>query len=479
MAIKIYNTLTRRKETLAPLKPGQISMYTCGPTVYWFAHLGNFATFTREDFIRRYLEYRGYRVKQIMNFTDVGHLTDDDANTETGEDKMVKAARREQKSPAAIAQFYIDAFFRDAKKLNLKPAAKYPRATDEIAGIIELVKRLLAQNYAYEVNGNVFFNIAKFKNYGQLSGQTPDKISTGLRLEPHPDKKNPGDFALWLKAPPKHIMKWDSPWGKGYPGWHIECSAMALRYLGDTIDIHIGGEDHLFPHHENEIAQSEAATGKPFSQYWMHMKFILIDGEKMSKSKNNILTLNDLEAKGFAPLVFRAWLFSGYYRSQANFTWEGLEATRDKLNRLIALQDRLRKISSSAPGSPTVAKILTQAQDSFETAMDDDFNSPPALDAIFKMTKEMNSLCDQNLVSKIDAQKTLELLEKFDTVTGFLDYKPLPKAIATEEIEKLITARKQARSRGDFAAADKIRDQLQQQGIEIKDFQSKTSWKVK
>ena len=479
MPLELYNTLTRQKEVFRPLEPPQVSMYTCGPTVYWFAHLGNFATFTREDFIRRYLEYRGYKVKQIMNFTDVGHLTDDDANTESGEDKMVKAARREKKTPAAIAQFYIDAFFRDAKKLNLKPATKYPRATEEIPGIIKIVEKLIRDNFAYEVNGNVFFDITKFKEYGKLSGQTPEKISTGLRLEPHPDKKNPGDFALWLKAPAAHLMKWDSPWGIGYPGWHIECSAMALRYLGDTIDIHIGGEDHLFPHHENEIAQSEGATGQPFAKYWMHMKFILINGEKMSKSKNNILTLEDLEAKGFAPLVFRAWLFSGHYRSQANFTWEGLADTRDKLNRLLALKDRLKKINNSGELAPAVAKILKKSQAEFEAALDDDFNSPPALDAIFKMTKEINSRCDQDSISKTDARQTIKLLEKFDTVLGFLNYQPLAKSISAPKIKELISARNNARRRGDFTAADQIRDQLRQQGVEIKDSPTGTSWKIK
>ncbi len=472
--LKIYNSLTKQKQGFKPLRNKDVSLYTCGPTVYWFAHIGNFSTFVREDFVKRYLEYKGYKINHIMNITDVGHLTDDDANTESGEDKMLKAARKEKKSPIEIAEFYTEAFMKDSQKLNIEPAAKYPKATEEISGIIKLVEDLIQKDFAYEVNDNVFFDILKFKDYGKLSGKTPDKITTGMRLEPHPDKKNPGDFALWLKAPENHIMQWDSPWGRGYPGWHIECSEMAMKYLGETIDIHIGGEDHLFPHHENEIAQSESATGKPFANFWMHMKFILINNEKMSKSKNNIYTLSDLEKKGFAPEIYRLWLFSGHYRNQANFSWEVLEDARNKLNKLIELKERLKKIETTTGNSFDLAKFEL----AFSSAMDDDFNTPKALDTIFALAKELNSLAGDNKLSKKSAAAALELLAKFDKVLGVLDYKPQSK-ISETEIEKLVSKRNQARNNKDFTEADRIRSELLVKNVEIEDTPEGTTWKIK
>lgn len=478
MALKIYNSLTKKKEDFKAIEKGKVSMYTCGPTVYWYAHIGNFATFVREDFVRRYLEYSGYEVKQVMNYTDVGHLTDDGSNTESGEDKMARAAKKEKKTPEEIANFYIEAYQADAKKLNIEPATKYPRATREITGIIELVETLIKKGFAYEVNGNVFFDIRKFKDYGKLSGKTPDKITTGLRLDPHPDKKNPGDFALWLKAPPEHIMKWDSPWGQGYPGWHIECSEMAMKYLNDTIDIHTGGEDHLFPHHENEIAQSEAATGKPFVNIWMHMKFILIDGEKMSKSKGNIYTLSDLEEKGYAPEVFRFWLFTGHYRSQSNFSWEALDEARDKLNRLIDFKERMSRIKGKNKPNREAAELVKSTSEQFEAAMNDDFNFPQALDQIFTMVKIANNLADAEDLGIDEAEKFIKLLEKFDKVLAVLDYTPEIK-IDPEKIEKLIEERDQARDKKDFHRADEIRDELDKLGVEIKDSAQGTTWRIK
>jgi len=476
MALKIYNTLTKKKEVFKPIAKGKASLYTCGPTVYWFAHIGNFATFVREDFVRRYLEYSGYEVRQTMNITDVGHLTDDDANTEQGEDKIIKAAREQKKTPTEIAKFYTDKFMEDARSLNIEAAHKYPAATKHISDMIEFIQVLLDKDVAYEKNGNVFFDITKFPDYGKLSGKTPDKITTGLRLEPHPDKKNPGDFALWLKAPPDHLMKWESPWSTGYPGWHIECSVMSTKYLGDSIDIHIGGEDHIFPHHENEIAQSESATGKPFARYWMHMKFILINGQKMSKSKGNIYTLDDLEEKGFAPLVYRLWLFSGHYRSQANFSWEALATARDKLNRLVDFYERLQGITGDGLD---VSKLVSETEAAFAAAMDDDFNTPQALDAIFKMIKDANALADENKLGQDGAQEITRLLKKFDKVLAVLEYQPLAGEITEAEIEKLIAARDQARTAQDFTKADQIREELLQKGVEIKDSPEGTAWKRK
>jgi len=475
MALQIYNTLGRKKSEFKPINKGKISLYTCGPTVYLFAHIGNFVSFIREDFIRRYLEYKGYEVRHIMNITDVGHLTSD---ADTGEDKIAKAAQKEKKTPAEIAEFYTEQFMIDSKKLNLKPAHKYPRATKYIQDMIEMTETLIDKGMAYESNGNVFFDITKFKDYGKLSGQTPDKITTGQRLEPHPDKKHPGDFALWLKAPKEHLMQWDSPWGMGYPGWHLECSGMSMKLLGDTMDIHTGGEDHIFPHHENEIAQSEGTTGKPFSNTWMHMKFMLIDGEKMSKSKGNIYTLSEVEEKGFSPLVFRFFLFTGHYRSQLSFNWKALEDARDKLNRLIEFKKRMEAISEPGPIHQDIVTAVDKAHDNFGIAMDDDFNTPKATDTIFTLVKEINALADANKVNTSDTKIVLKLLKKFDKVLAVLDYQPISK-ISDSEIKGLVDKRNEARAKKDFAEADKIRDQLLEKGVEIKDSADGTTWKIK
>jgi len=345
--LKLYNTFSKTKEEFKPINSGKVGFYACGPTVYDYAHIGNLKTFIFEDVLRRYLEYTGYEVRYIMNITDAGHLTADDiGQADTGEDKMLKAATREKKTPEEIAKFYTEHFFEDIEKLNFKKANFYPKPTAHIPHIIKFIEGLIKKGFAYEVNGNVFFDVTKFSDYGKLSGNTLDNLQVGARLEEHPDKKNPYDFSLWLKAPKDHLMKWDSPWGVGYPGWHIECSVMSIEYLGETLDIHTGGEDHIFPHHENEIAQSESYTGKKFSNYWLHARFLLVDGQKMSKSKGNFYTLKDVEEKGYSPMDFRLFALSGHYRSNSNFTWQSMNQAKSNFQRINDFILNLEVISS-------------------------------------------------------------------------------------------------------------------------------------
>lgn len=476
MPFQLYNTLTKKIETFTPLEKGKVRLYACGPTVYLFAHIGNFATYIREDILRRYLEYSGYEVRHIMNITDVGHLTSD---ADSGEDKILKSARIEKKTPAQIADFYKKRFLEDAARLNLKPAHKYPHATAHLKEMIDHIQALIDRGFAYAVNGNVFFDITKFKNYGKLSGQIPENITTGQRLEAHPDKKHPGDFALWLKAPKNHLMQWASPWGRGYPGWHIECSAMSMKYLDATLDIHAGGEDHIFPHHENEIAQSEAATGRIFARYWFHSYFLLIDQSKMSKSQGNIFTLSDLAAKGYDPLVFRFFIFSGHYRSRLNFTWAALDEARDKLNRIIDFQNRLGQITDVGSLTPEVKELVETTATAFRRALDDDLNTPKALDAVLELAKKGNRLADADQLTQIDAKKILDLLSDLDKVMAVLNYRPQAAKISPAAIEKMIAARNLARAKKDFLTADSLRQQLRDQGVEIKDNASGTTWKIK
>ncbi|MEA3272830.1 MAG: cysteine--tRNA ligase, partial [Patescibacteria group bacterium] len=310
--LRLYNSLTRKKENFKPLKKSAVTMYNCGPTVYDFAHIGNLRSFLFADLLRRYFEYSDYKVKQVMNITDVGHMLED---ADEGLDKIEQAAKKAKKTPAQVADFYTKAFFDDVKKLNIKQAWKYPKATEHIKEMIKIIEKLIDKKYAYEVKGSIYFNVKKFKKYGKLSGNKLKDLMAGARVEKNPDKKNPYDFALWIYNP-KHKMQWNSPWGKGYPGWHIECSAMAGKYLGETIDIHTGGEDNKFPHHEAEIAQSEGANGKKFARFWLHTRHLLVDGKKMSKSKKNFYTLEDLLKRGYSARAIRYLLLSSHYRDK-------------------------------------------------------------------------------------------------------------------------------------------------------------------
>ena len=465
--MRVYNTLGRAKQDFVPLDPPKVTLYTCGPTVYNYAHIGNLRTFLFEDLLRRTLEYFGYSVTQVMNITDVGHLTSD---ADEGEDKMQAAARREQKDPWQIAESYMNAFFEDIRALNLRPAEHYPRATEHIPEMIEMVRQLVDRGHAYEVNGNVYYAVESFPAYGRLSGNTPEQLIAGARVEVIEEKRNPLDFALWMQDP-KHIMQWDSPWGRGFPGWHIECSAMSSKYLGNRFDIHCGGEDNIFPHHESEIAQSEGATGEMWVKYWMHSRFLLVDGKKMSKSLGNFYTLRDLRERGHDPLSVRYALMSTHYRQPLNFTLEGLEASRQAVRRLRDFRASLERARGEG-GTPEAGDAVDAARKGFEDNLADDLNISGALAALFDMVHELNRL----ELTRTDADMALGFLDRVDTVLGVI-HEPEGAANLDGEIEQRIQEREAARKAREFAAADRIRDELAAQGILLEDSPDGVRWK--
>jgi len=473
--LKLYNTLTKKKETFKPLKKGVVTMYNCGLTVYDYAHIGNLRAYTFVDILRRYLEYKGFTVKQVMNFTDVGHMFED---VDIGEDKMEAAVKREKKGPWAIAEFYIKVFLEDSRKMKFEEPIARPRATDHINEMIEFVQKLIEKGYAYVVNGSAYFDVTKFKDYGKLSGNTIEKLKMGAggRVEFNPDKRNQFDFALWINDP-KHIMNWKSPWcEKGYPGWHIECSVMAMKYLGETIDIHTGGVDNLFPHHENEIAQSEAVTGKKFVNYWLHNEHLLVEGGRMGKSLGNFYTLRDLLAKDYDPKAIRYLLMSTNYRQQLNFTFEGLEAAKNAVDRLLNFVYRLIDADEKGCGKK-IRKLMNDVQRRFEEAMDDDLNISVASAALFDFVREVNILMDDNMLSKEEAEEVYELMMKFDKVLGVIG-KIKREEKLSKEVEELIRKREEARTAEDWETADKIRKQLRSMGIVIEDTPQGVKWRI-
>ncbi|MFW6117366.1 MAG: cysteine--tRNA ligase [Thermoproteota archaeon] len=473
--LELYNTLTNRKEKFKPLKDGAVTMYNCGLTVYDYAHIGNLRAYTFADLLRRYLEYKGFKVKQVMNFTDVGHMFEDD---ETGTDKMEAAAKREEKDPWAIANFYIQAFLEDSEKMNFEEPSVRPRATRHIEEMIELTKRIIDAGYGYVVDGSVYFDVAKFEDYGKLSGNTIEKLEIGAggRVKFNPDKKNQFDFALWIHDP-HHVMNWESPWcEKGYPGWHIECSAMAMEYLGETIDIHTGGVDNIFPHHENEIAQSEAATGKKFVNYWLHNEHLQVEGRKMSKSRGNFYTLRDLEVKGHDVEAVRYLLMSTHYRQQLNFTFEGLEAAENAVNRLTNFVYRL--MDAEGQKSEKVSELIDKTQRLFEEAMDDDLNISLGLAAIFDFVREVNKLMDQGMISEHEAEEAYQLMMKFDTVLGVIGEIEKEEKLP-QKARELIRKREKFRKSGEWGKADKIRQRLKDMGIMIEDTPQGVKWRIR
>ncbi|MEM4704246.1 MAG: cysteine--tRNA ligase [Candidatus Bathyarchaeia archaeon] len=464
--LKLFNTLTKTKEEFKPLKENTVTMYNCGLTVYDYATIGNLRAFVFADILRRYLEYKGFEVKQVMNFTDVGHMFHD---LDVGEDKMAAAAEREKKDPWAIAQFYIDKFMEDAKLMNFEEPMVRPRATEHVEDMIALIEKLLQKGYAYVVNGSVYYDVTKFKDYGKLSGNTIEKLKAGAggRVEINPEKRCQFDFALWINDP-KHIMNWKSPWcEKGYPGWHIECSAMSMKYLGETIDIHTGGVDNLFPHHENEIAQSEAATGKKFVNYWLHCEHLLVEGQRMGKSLGNFYTLRDLTAKGYDPKAVRYLLLSTHYRQQLNFTFEGLEAAKGAVERLINFVRRLRDVDGVESGRK-LRQLVENAQKGFEEAMDDDLNISGALAVLFDFVRDVNGLIDANSLSKEEAKEVYEVMMKFDKVLGVIGDAEKEEELPSEVIE-LLHKREEARKAKNWKTADQIRAQLKSMGIVVED----------
>ena len=473
--IRFFNTLTRKKEKFVPLEKGIVKMYNCGLTVYDYAHIGNLRAFTVADLLRRYLEYRGFQVEQVMNFTDVGHMV---ADVDIGEDKLEASAKKEKKDPWVIADFYIKAFLQDAPRMNFEPPMVRPRATEHIEVMIEMIKKLVKKGYAYVVNGSVYFDVTKFEGYGKLSGNTVEKLKTGAggRIEFNPDKKNQFDFALWI-SDPKHMMNWKSPWSeKGYPGWHIECSAMAVKYLGETIDIHTGGVDNIFPHHENEIAQSEAATGKKFANYWLHVEYLLVDGGKMSKSLGNFYTLEDLIAKGYDPKSVRYILMATHYRQQLDFTFEGLKAAEKAVERLTLFNQRLTE-TNGKPMGEELEKLLKTTRKDFEAAMNDDLNITKALAALFDFVRDVNKMIDQGKVSRREARAVHDLMMRLDRVLAILG--ETEKELLPREIEELIQKREEARKAKDWKTADAIRKELSDMGIILEDTTTGVKWRRK
>ncbi len=465
--LKLFNSLTRKKEIFKPIRKKEVRMYNCGPTVYNYIHLGNLRAFLFADLLRRYLEFKGYKVKQVMNITDVGHMV---ADAERGEDKLEKEAKIEKKSPKEIARFYEQAFFEDIKRVNIKKAWKYPRATEHIKEMIALVKKLIKNGYAYVVNGSVYFDVTKFKNYGQLSGNTLEKLQAGKRVEVNPEKRNPWDFALWIYDP-KHIMFWKSPWNNhGYPGWHLECSAMSMKYLGETFDIHTGGEDNKFPHHECEIAQSEGATGKKFVNYWLHVKHLIVEGEKMSKSLGNFYTLRDLIKKGYSPRAIRYLLLSTHYRQQLNFTFQGLEGAElsiKKLDEFIKNIKRWSKLKEKSQSKIKLVKeIIKKTKENFEKSLDDDLNISPALSSIFDFVHQINKLG----VKGKSAKEVKKFFLKIDEVLG-LNFKKVlkEKTKIPNKIKKLLRQREEARKNKEWEKSDELRKKIEELGWKVED----------
>jgi cysteinyl-tRNA synthetase len=463
--LRFYNTLTKQKEVFEPLFPGKVGMYACGPTVYDYIHIGNLRAYVLSDTVRRVLEHAGYEVRLIRNINDVGHLTEDDvAQGDTGEDKMEKKAKAEKKTPAEIALFYEEHFHASERLMNLLPAHFYPRATVHVVQMIRMIEGLIRSGHAYESNGNVFFDVTSFPDYGRLSGNSLENLKVGARLEEHPDKRNPWDFALWLKAPKDHLMHWSSPWSEGYPGWHIECSAMSQEYLGDTLDIHCGGEDNIFPHHEAEIAQSECATGKPFARYWIHNRHLLVDGTKMSKSKGNFYKLEDVTEKGYSPMDLRMLFLSSHYRSQMNFTLDSLSSARKNKETLFALVERLESaFSVIASETRQSSDISDTARTDFFEAIEDDLNTPLALSVLLGFANKANAALDAE--TSIDAKRALAFLSEVFFVFGIIR----ETITVPAEIKKLAEKREAARTAKDFAASDALRDKLLAAGWTIED----------
>ncbi|HHU89569.1 MAG TPA: cysteine--tRNA ligase [Clostridiaceae bacterium] len=460
--MRLYNTLTRQKEEFVPLEENKVRMYSCGPTVYNYAHIGNLRTYVFMDILRRTLKYNGYELYNAMNITDVGHLVSDE---DEGEDKMLKGAREQKKTPWEIAEYFTDVFMKDIAALNIEKPEVIPKATEHIKEMINFVEGLLNKGYAYETSDGIYFDISKFEDYGKLSRLNLEEQMAGARVEVNDEKRHPADFALWKKAPKEHIMQWESPWGMGYPGWHIECSAMSKKYLGDTFDIHTGGVDHIPVHHENEIAQSEALIGEPAVKYWLHGEFMMVNNGKMSKSLGNTYTIADLREKGYNPLAFRYMCLNAHYRNKLNFTWDVMQASQVSYDRFIegALQHK--------EGAAEIPKdVLDSFLAEFEDAINDDLNIPKALGVAWNMVRYPEKSKD-----------IYQLLLKMDEVFG-LGIKDAEKKSEAEpeldkEIEQLIEERQQARKEKNWKLSDEIRDKLKEMGIELQDTPQGVKWR--
>jgi cysteinyl-tRNA synthetase len=460
--MKLYNSLTRTKEDFEPLYNNEVRMYVCGPTVYNYIHVGNARPMVIFDTLRRYFLYKGYDVKYVVNFTDI-------------DDKMIKRAQEENTTVKEIAEKYIEEFLKDSKALNIyEEKTIHPKATENITEIIEFIKSLEEKGFAYNVNGNVYFDISKDENYGKLSNKNLNDLISGARVGVNEEKKNPGDFALWKKEKPGE-PSWESPWGKGRPGWHIECSVMSRKYLGDTIDIHAGGEDLQFPHHENEIAQSESLTGKTFARFWLHNGMLNIDDKKMSKSLNNFFTVRDV-SKLYDLEVIRFFILSGHYRKPINYSQKTIEQAKNSLERLYngkrTLEHYLDKNSSGDIDQNIIDKI-NNYKHQFEEAMEDDINTADAVSALFEMVKYINTEFDE-FTSKETVKSTLSILNELADVLGIL-YKKDDDL--SEKAKELIEKRKEARKNKDYKLSDELRDELLDLGIQVEDTREGMKWK--
>jgi cysteinyl-tRNA synthetase len=467
--LKLYNTLTKQKEEFIPLNPGKVGMYVCGPTVYDHCHLGHARGYVSMDILRRYLESLGLEVRHIMNYTDVGHLAN---NAEIGEDKIEKKAKQEKLDPLALANDYIKSCQEDFSALNIKPAHFNPRPTAYIAQIVKFVEELLKKDFAYEINGSVYFSVEKFSQYGKLSGRKIEDLLSGARVEINPEKKNPLDFALWIKATPEHILKWESPWSLGYPGWHIECSVMSCDLLGqNTFDIHGGGNENIFPHNENELTQSEAYLGKKMTNFWILWNMVNVEGVKMSKSLGNFLTIKDA-LKKYDPMIVRLWIISSHYRSPLNYSVNALEQAQTNWKKISEFISSLKNISAIASTENLSAEKYLEK---FEKALDDDLNTPLATAVLYELITETNKLKSENKLSYETAKEISKVWEKMNKVLGlvFSEDQTVPS-----EIISLAQERKTARENKDFSASDKFREEIEKLGYVVEDLKD-NEYKIK
>lgn len=456
MPVKLYNTLTRQKSDFVPIHGNEVRIYSCGPTVYSYAHIGNFRTYTFMDNLRRVLEYNGYTLKHVMNITDVGHLESD---SDEGEDKMEKAAKKENKSPYEIAEFYTKAFLNDMNKLHIERPEIIAKATDHIQDMLEFAKEIVKNGYGYETSTAIYFDVSKLDKYPVLSNRNVEDQIAGARVDVDPEKRNPYDFAIWIKAPQNHIMKWESPWGLSYPGWHLECSAMSRKYLGEVFDIHTGGVDHIPTHHENEIAQSKGAFGKIPAKIWMHVEFLQVDGGKMSKSLGNVYTISQLEEKGIEPLAFKLFCYTAHYRTKLNFTFDGAISSQKALNRL------RESIIKHKNGNDNIdVEILKKYKERFIDAINDDLNIPVAMSVVWELARY-----------ELKSKKIADMLLDFDRVLG-LDLINSEKYLKEEsnveipaEVKTLLEERKTARENKNWVLSDELRDKIKEHGYIVKD----------
>jgi len=492
MKLSLYNSLTRRKEEFKPLREGKVGIYVCGPTVYGHAHLGHAKSYISFDVLVRYLRYLGYSVVYVQNITDVGHLTDD---ADEGQDKLEVAAQKEKKHPMALAEFYTHSYFEDMDRLNCLRPDISPRASGHIVEQIELVKILHRKGYAYEANGSVYFDVSAFKDYGKLSGRKIEEMIAGSRVEVSPDKCSPVDFALWKKAEPNHIMQWPSPWGMGYPGWHLECSVMSMKYLGQTIDIHGGGLENKFPHHECEIAQSEAANGVQFVRYWLHNNMVTVDGQKMGKSLGNFITLKQVFSgaherltRNYDPPAVRQLVLNSHYRSPLDFSDAALFAAQSGYDRITEAVLALRRRIPAAKEGKVDDKVgaqLDQFREKFEAAMDDDLNTSIALSVVFELVRLANRLLADDAISAETLGAVDDLFRRLGgEVLGIVREEYEDVGVGDEEVVDklvaiLIEQRAEARMKKDFAVADAIRDKLDEIGIMLEDKPDATGWRKK